>query len=403
MATLQNVRTPVAAQEQSSQRFQQVLIWLLTFACAALAANIYYIQPLLETIAHSFSVPESQVGLIVTATQLGFALGLLLLVPLGDAFNRKILISGTMLVLTLALIAVALAPSLPLLAAASVIMGATTVVTQMIVPFVALIARPEERGRAVGRVVSGLLIGTLLARTVSGFVNAALGWRAVYWIATALMAIVLVALYLTLPQAQSRTQLSYPSLLRSLWGLMRTERLLRDLVPFGVLASASFSAFWVTLTFFLSSPVYHFPSNIIGLFGLVGVVGALTASQVGKRADRQNPRTLTGLMLGAVLLSFVLFWLVGQWLWGLITGIILFDLGIQGAHVSNQTRIYARPQEIHSRLTTIYMFSYFVGGSLGAALGTFAWGIAGWYGVCTLGILLLSLALGVFFVRRHRE
>lgn len=379
-----------------------MLIWLLAFACAALAANIYYIQPLLETIAHSFSVPESQVGLIVTATQLGFALGLLLLVPLGDAFNRRILISVTMLVLTLALIAVALAPSLPLLAAASVIMGATTVVTQMIVPFVALIARPEERGRAVGRVVSGLLIGTLLARTVSGFVNAALGWRAVYWIAAALMAIVLVMLYLTLPRAQPRAQLSYPSLLHSLWGLVRTERLLRDLVPFGVLAFASFSAFWVTLTFFLSSPVYRFPSNIIDLFGLVGVVGALTASQVGKRADRQNPRTLTGLMLGAVLLSFVLFWLVGQWLWGLIAGIILFDLGIQGAHVSNQTRIYARPQEIHSRLTTIYMFSYFVGGSLGAALGTFAWGIAGWYGVCALGILLLSLALGARRRRRHR-
>lgn len=402
MTTLQNDRTPVAAQEHSSQRFQQVLIWLLAFACAALAANIYYIQPLLETIAHSFSVPESQVGLIVTATQLGFALGLLLLVPLGDAFNRRILISGTMQVLTLALIAVALAPSLPLLAAASIIMGATTVVTQMIVPFVALIARPEERGRAVGRVVSGLLIGTLLARTASGFVNAALGWRAVYWIAAALMAIVLVMLYLTLPRAQSQAQLSYPSLLRSLWGLMRTEHLLRDLIPFGVLASAAFSAFWVTLTFFLSSSVYHFSSNIIGLFGLVGVVGALTASQVGKRADRQNPRTLTGLMLGAVLLSFVLFGLAGQWLWGLIAGIILFDLGIQGAHVSNQTRIYARPQEIHSRLTTIYMFSYFVGGSLGAALGTFAWGIAGWYGVCVLGILLLSLALGVFFVRRHR-
>jgi predicted MFS family arabinose efflux permease len=281
-------------------------------------------------------------------------------------------------------------------------MGATTVVTQMIVPFAALIARPEERGRAVGTVVSGLLVGTLLARTVSGLISAALGWRAVYWMAAALMLALLITLYLTLPQEPPRTKLSYTALLRSLWSLVGTETLLRDIVPFGVLASASFSAFWVTLTFFLSSPTYHFSSNVIGLFGLVGVVGAFTASLVGKRADRQNPRVLTGIMLGIIFLSFVLFWLLGQWLWGMIMGVILFDLGIQGAHVSNQARIYARPQEIHSRLTTIYMFSYFVGGSLGAALGTAAWSGTGWPGVCALGVLLLGLALVVFFVRRHR-
>jgi predicted MFS family arabinose efflux permease len=374
----------------------------MAVACGMTAANIYYSQPLLVEMAHSFGAPESAAGVIATVTQLGFAAGLLLLVPLGDIFSRRNLISGAMVALVLALVAIALAPSMAVLAAISLVMGVTNVVPQMIVPFAASLARPAERGRVVGAIMGGLLIGILLARTVSGFVGAYFGWRAMYWIAAILMALLLVTLYFSLPQEAPREKISYLRLLRSLWGLLLREPVLHEVSLFGALTFASFQIFWVTLTFFLSTPLYHFGSDVIGLFGLVGVVGALTATLVGKRADRSNPRVITGLMLATVLLTYVVFWLAGQWLWGLILGVILLDLGTQGAHISNQTRIYARPQPIHSRLNTVYMFSYFIGGSCGSALGTYAWSLAGWPGVCVLGVVLMVLALGVYLLRSRR-
>lgn len=393
---------PVLAEGPQVSPLNRRLTWIMAIACGLTAANIYYSQPLLVAVAHSFGVGESAAGLIATVTQLGFALGLLLLVPLGDIFKRRNLISGAMVVLVLTLIAIALAPSLALLAVASLAMGIANVVPQIIVPFAASLARPEERGRVVGTVMSGLLIGILLARTVSGLVGAYLGWRAMYWIAAGLMTMLLIVLFFALPGEAPRARISYVRLLSSLWSLLLRESVLHEVSLFGALTFASFQIFWVTLTFFLSSPLYHFGSDIIGLFGLVGVVGALTATLVGKRADRSNPRVITGLMLATVLLTYVIFWLVGQWLWGLILGVILLDLGTQGAHISNQTRIYARPQPIHSRLNTVYMFSYFIGGSLGSALGTYAWGLAGWLGVCALGVALMTLALGVYLLRSRR-
>lgn len=392
---------PTLVEERRAPALSRPLIWIMATACGLTAANIYYSQPLLVMIAHSFGAQESAAGLIATLTQLGFALGLLLLVPLGDIFQRRNLISSAMVAVVLTLMAIALAPSLAVLAVASLAMGIASVVPQMIVPFAASLARPEERGRVVGTVMSGLLIGILLARTISGFVGAYLGWRAMYWIAAGLMALLLVTLSVALPQEASRERISYVRLVRSLWDLLLRESVLHEVSLFGALTFAAFQIFWVTLTFFLSSPLYHFGSDVIGLFGLVGVVGALTATLVGKRADRSNPRTITGLMLAVVLLTYLVFWLAGQWLWGLILGVILLDLGTQGAHISNQARIYARPQPIHSRLNTIYMFSYFIGGSLGSALGTAAWNLAGWPGVCILGIVLMVLASGVYLLRRH--
>jgi predicted MFS family arabinose efflux permease len=247
--------------------------------------------------------------------------------------------------------------------------------------------------------MSGLMIGILLARIISGFVGAYLGWRMMYWIAALLMALLLVILRLGLPQEQPRKKISYGQLLQSMGGLVKREHILWEVCLFGALGFATFQIFWETITFFLSSPLYHFQSDVIGLFGLVGVVGALTALLVGKRADRNNPRVITGIMLGVILLTFVILGLTGQWLWGLIVGVILLDLGVQGAHISNQTRIYARAQELHSRLNTVYMFSYFIGGSLGSAAGAYIWSIAGWAGVCLLGTILMLLALSFYFAR----
>lgn len=390
-----------ANEAPSTPHLSRSLIWIMAIACGLGVANLYYIQPLLVAIAHDFAVTDSAVGIIATLTQLGYALGLLFLVPLGDALNRRDLICGALIVVIIGLAGITFAPSIALLGAAGLIMGVATVVPQIIVPFAAGLAQPQERGRVVGMIMSGLLIGILLARTVSGLISAYFGWRAMYGIATLLMLILVVVLRLTLPQEGAREKISYPRLLRSLWSIASSEPTVREVSIFGALTFAAFQLFWVTATFFLSTH-FHFNSGIIGLFGLVGVVGATTATLVGKYADKREPRVITGLMMGFVLLTYLVFGLAGQWLWGIILGVILLDMGSQGAHISNQSRIYALPGSTHSRLNTIYMFSSFVGGTAGTALGTAAWSMAGWPGVCALGTLLMVLALIVYLLRRKR-
>ncbi len=380
----------------------QKLVWILSVACAMSVANLYYNQPLLADMAHTFSVSESAVGFIATLAQLGYAAGLLFIIPLGDSFDRRNLITLTLIAVTLSLLAVALAPSIGLLAIASFAVGVTTVAPQVIVPFAASLAHPEQRGRVVGMVMSGLLIGVLLARTVSGVVAAQLGWRAVYWIAAIMMIVLAITLRLVLPKEEPHTSMSYPGLLRSLWGLLRTEPVVRETSIFGALVFAAFSVFWVTLVFFLGTPPYHYGSEVAGLFGLVGVVGAVAASNIGKIADRIDPRVITGIMIGTALVAFLVLWLLGYMLWGLIVGVILLDLGTQGAQISNQARVFSLNAEARSRLNTIYMVSYFIGGSLGSSLGAYAWSIGHWNGVCAVGTLLLVTALIVYAVRGRR-
>ncbi len=217
-----------------------------------------------------------------------------------------------------------------------------------------------------------------------------------------MMVALAITLRVLLPKEEPRTSTSYPRLLRSLWGLLRTEPVIRETSIFGALVFSAFSVFWVTLVFFLGTPPYHYGSEVAGLFGLVGVVGALAASNVGKIADRVDARIITGIMIGVALAAFLIFWLFGQMLWGLIIGVILLDLGTQGTQVSNQTRVYSLKEEVRSRLNTIYMVSYFIGGSLGSLLGTYAWSIWRWNGVCAVGTFLLVAALIVYTLRgRH--
>ncbi len=393
-------QTPIV--EPKPPGISQKMVWILSVACAMSVANLYYNQPLLADMGRTFSVSEGAVGFIATLAQLGFAAGLLFIVPLGDSFDRRNLITLTLIAVTISLLGVAFAPSIGLLAIASFIVGVTTVTPQIIVPFAASLAQPEQRGRVVGTVMSGLLIGILLARTVSGFVGAHLGWRAMYWIAAAMMVILAITLRVLLPKEKPRSSMSYARLLRSLLGLFRTEPVVRETGIFGALAFAAFSVFWVTLVFFLGTPPYHYGSEVAGLFGLVGVVGVLAASNVGKLADRIDPRIITGIMIGIALTAFLVFWLFGQMLWGLIVGVILLDLGTQGAHISNQARVFSLNAEARSRLNTIYMVAYFIGGSLGSLLGAYAWSIARWNGVCAVGTLLLAVALVVHTVKGRR-
>lgn len=396
--------SPTVAQEtkQAGTGIDLRIVWLLTIVSAMAAANLYYIQPLLADIARSFAISQGAASVSAMLTQLGYALGLLLIVPLGDSIDRRTLLAITLMAVTVALVATAVAPSATILAIASFAVGVTTVGPQIIVPFAASLANPQKRGRVVGTIMSGLLIGVLLARTVSGFIAAQLGWRTMYWIAAGMMLALAGVLWLVLPKEQPRARMSYPQMFKSLWQFIRTEPVLREASLFGGLAFGAFSVFWVTLVFFLETPPYHYGSEVAGLFGLAGVAGALAASNIGKLSDRINARTITGIMLLITLVAFVLFWLIGQMLWGLIIGVILLDLGTQGTHISNQTRIYSLNAQANSRLNTVYMVSYFIGGSLGSLLGTYGWSIGHWTGVSLVGIVMLLAALGVYVLGSRR-
>jgi len=286
---------------------------------------------------------------------------------------------------------------------ASLAVGVTTIAPQLLVPFAASLAPPAERGRVVGFVMSGLLVGILLARTVSGFVGDTLGWRAMYWIAAVMMVMLAFTLRGLLPRsAPPNTGISYRALLRSLAELLRDEPTLRQSCVFGGLSFASFSVFWTTLTFYLSKPPHGYSSSAIGLFGLVGVVGALAASMAGRIADRGSPRTTIGFSLLAMVLAYVLFYALGSGLMGMVLGVVLLDLGVQAAHISNQSRIFSIRPEARSRLNTVYMVAYFIGGALGSLAGAYAWSIAGWPGVCVVGATMPAMGLLLFWATSPR-
>ncbi len=395
------VESPGTAQEIPAP-LDRRLVWLLAVACALSIANLYYVQPLLAEMGRSFRLSVNQIGGVATLMQLGFATGLLLVVPLGDRLNRRTLIVSMLCVVTLALLVITLAPTVTVLAAAGFLLGFATVVPQVIVPLAASLAAPFERGRVIGTVMSGLLIGILLARTVSGMIGAYLGWRAVYGCAAVMMIVLALILRLLLPEERQRSAMSYWHLLCSLGSLVRSEPVLREAAVFYALSFGAFSAFWVTLIFFLQTPPYHYGSAVAGLFGLVGVAGAFSASYVGRLADRLPIRYVTGIALLIVLLSFLCMWLTGYWLWGLIPGVILLDLGPQGTHVSNQTRVYSLNPDARNRFNTVYMVTGFIGGTLGSYLGTWGWSLAGWNGVCSVGSLMLVAALAVYAINSKR-
>ncbi|QBD75948.1 MFS transporter [Ktedonosporobacter rubrisoli] len=378
---------------------ERKLIGLLAITAGMTVANLYYSQPLLADIAHSFALSASEAGFWGTLTQLGYGLGLLLIVPLGDSLERRFLMVLLLLLEAGALLGTAFASNTGWMSITSFAVGFLTVVPQLILPFAASLAPDEKRARIVGTVLSGILIGILLARTVSGFLGAELGWRAMYGIAAGLMLVLALILWRTLPRQPVHGSASYLQLLASLWNIVRTEPALRPICLFGALTFAAFNMFWVTLAFFLKTPPYHFGSAVVGLFGIVGIVGAVAAPQVGKLADRTGkPRLTIGLGLLIVLLAFGVFWLFGSALWGLIVGVILLDLGAQSALTSCQAIVQGLRSEARSRLNTIFMTTYFLGGAVGSTLGSYGWDLGKWAGICMIGMVLLLSALIAFLL-----
>lgn len=378
------------------------LLWLFTVTAGVAVANLTYNQPLLPEIGRTFGVSGGQAGIVATLTQIGYAAGILFLAPLGDMIERRRLIPATLVAVAFALAGVATAASFALLCAATFLVGLTTIAPQLVIPFAAGLSAPTTRGRAVGHVMSGLLVGVLAGRVLAGFVGQIYGWRFMFALASAVAIGLAVLLARQLPRT-APIAMTYTALLRSLWPLVRSQPVLRESSLLGALFFAGFSALWTTLAFLLRTPPLHYGSTVAGLFGLLGIAGALTAPFAGRLADRSSPRRTIGAAAALQAIAWIVMLFGWRSLMGLAAGVLLLDAGTAAAQVSNQARIYSLPAHAHSRVNTVYMVAYFVGGSLGSILGAAAWDRARWAGVCGVGLglmLLAALVLGVGARRR---
>lgn len=367
---------------------------LFAIASGMSVANIYFAQPLLDTLAGEFGINHSTIGIVITVTQIFYALGLFLLVPLGDLLDPRRLIIGQMLLSVTALCVVGTAASGTVLFAGMAVVGLLAVVTQTLVAFAAAMSAPGERGRVIGSVTSGIVTGILLARTVAGVLTDLAGWRSVYLFSAALMLLVAGAWYHAVPRVvRQKPTLSYPQLLKSMLLLFAQERVLRIRGVLCLLIFTAFSILWTSLVLPLSAAPFSLSHTAIGAFGLAGVAGALAAARAGRLADRGLGQKTTGVALVLLLLSWLLMGYMGSSLLFLGIGIILLDLAVQAVHVTNQSMILARLPEARSRLTAGYMMFYSIGSAAGSITSTYVYAYFGWNGVCVLGASVSAAAL----------
>ena len=371
------------------------------FACASglSVANVYYAQPLLDALANDFSIPPAAIGGVVLATQIGSALALLLLVPLGDLWNRRRLMLAQSISLAMVLIGISVATSPVALLAGMVGVGLLgTAMTQGLIAYAASAADLDERGRVVGAAQSGVFVGLLLARVLAGGISDLAGWRAVYASSATAMLVLAALLWRALPFLPVASEgMSYPRLLASMLGLLRTERVLRIRGTLAMLMFAALNIFWSALVLPLSGPPYGYSHTAIGAFGLAGALGALAAARAGHWADRGLGQRTTAVALALLIAAWAPLALMDASLWALLVGIVLLDLGAQAIHVTNQSMIFTRRPDAHSRMVGVYMLFYAVGSGLGAMATTSVYAVAGWSGVCLLGAAVSVVAL-IFWI-----
>lgn len=378
------------------------VVALFAVSVGVSVANLYYVQPLLPMLRHDFHSSSGVTALATTFAQLGFVLGLVLILPLGDLVDRRRLVAGLACAAAAALVVAALAPGIAVLLVALFFVGVATVVAQVLVPFAATLAPEHERGRVVGLVMGGLLLGILLARSVAGFVASASSWRVVLLGAAGAMAAVAAVVRVRLPSDVARTGLSYRRLLSSLAEIFRTEPVLRRRAAFGALGMGCFSVLWTAIAFLLAGAPYHYSPARIGLFGLVGAAGALMATTAGRLADRGLARAVTVASSALLAGSYLPIYLGAHSLVALVVGIVALDVGVQGLHITNQSTIYRLAPERRSRVNAVYMICYFLGGTSASGLAAALYAAAGWPGISALGAALGTAALVLSAVDRRR-
>ena len=373
----------------------------LTFlgvACAVGVGSIYYNQPLLLVMGKSFGQSAQEMGFVAMATQVGYAIGIMSFVPLGDVVDRRKLMMRMYAGVSLALLLMAASRNLTTAIVASIVIGMLASVTHIALPMAPELVPHEKRGQAIGTVMTGLLLGVLLARTFAGWVSGFRGWRFVYVLAALMNLAFVPLLYKMMPKQAAREPVGYKTVMRSVWELFIDEPLLRESGMIGGLTFAAFSCFWTTLTFFLEK-YYGLGPGVAGTFGVVGAAGAMIAPFAGKLSDKHGVRYVVS-VAGAIMCGCYV------WIWGsakvhtstamhmvmLVVGVLALDAGMQMMQVGNQTRIFGLGQSVRSRLNTLYMVMYFVGGAVGSALASLAWARWEWNGVCALEVLFVLAA-----------
>ena len=374
-------------------RLSNALVAVMAVATGAVVANLYYAQPLLHRIGATFGTGSAVTSTVVTATQVGYALGLLLVVPLGDLHPRRRLVALLLGVAAIGLLVCAVAPTLWLFEAASVLAGAASVAGQVMIPFAADLADPLRRGRVVARIMTGLLLGILLARTFAGLVAQAAGWRAIFFVSAGLMVVLALALYAILPAEGVRPHVSYPQLVSSALRLLRDQPVLRRRAWLGACVFAAFSVLWTSLAFLLAGPPYGYSNAVIGLFGLAGAGGVLAANLAGSLADAHRTALSTAVSAVLVTGSFAVLAAGKTSVAAVLIGIVVLDIGVQGMQITNQSVIYALAPEARSRINSAYMVCYFIGGSVGSVTAGAVLSSHGWEGVCVLGAGFGALSL----------
>lgn len=382
-----------------TQKLTNPVLYLMSISAGLVVANLYYNQPLLNQIATTYGVSESAVSNVALSTQLGYALGLLLIIPLGDKVSNHKILRWDFLLIVASLIAAGYSNSLLLLIISSFFIGFSSSLPQLFVPMAAQLSDEKGRGRAIGIVMSGLLIGILGSRVISGFVGEQFGWRTMYYGAAVVMSLLFIMLHFKLPKLKPHFSGSYASLLKSIWHYFKTEKTLRVASLRGALGFAGLSAFWTTLVFLMEDN-FGYGSTAAGLFGLLGMAGALGATVVGKLNDRINKNKIILFSTILLIISWCIFLISSYSLFGIIIGVILVDLGLQGLHITNQNIIFSKNHEGRNRVNTVYMVSFFVGGSVGTTLGAYAWEHYNWIGVSILGLSLSVLLLLVHITYR---
>jgi predicted MFS family arabinose efflux permease len=401
------VREPSPISPAVTDRFQGLspsLTLLFSITCALAVANVYFAQPLLDSMAQSLGVASSMIGIVVTATQVGYALGLLFIVPLGDLVNRKRLMLTQVLLSAVAMAAVGAAQQWLALLGAMIVMGLLAVVVQVLVAYTAVLATPSQRGQAVGTVTSGIVLGILLARFTSGLIADIAGWRAVYFVSSGLMLTLAAVLWKVVPVTPSpRQKDTYLALIGSLFKLFISELTLRARGLLALLIFAAFSVLWTAMVLPLSAPPLSLSHTAIGLFGLAGVAGALAARRAGRWADQGLGQRVTGIALGLLTLSWLPISVAETSLVALVCGVVLLDFAVQAVHVTNQSIIFAARPDAQSRMVGAYMCFYSVGSALGAAAATQVYALWGWEAVSLLGALISVSAWILWFLTSQSD
>lgn len=384
-----------------NEGLSRLQIALMSVAAGICVANIYFNQPILNNIAGSLHLNTSEAGNISVLTQIGYGAGLFFLTPLGDKINRKKLIITLQILLLAAVLGMAFAHNLLQVYAASIAMGLFAVAAQVIAPLAAS-RSAENRGKIVAIIITGILTGILAARVFSGLITAWLGWQFVYGISAGLLVIVIILMQLFLPNAPSGFDGSYGQLIGSTLYQLKRFPLLRQTALLGALNFGVFCSFWTTLTFHLSGAPFHYKTDTIGLFGILAIAGALLAPVFGKLADKGNPDRSRYITVGLVILSVLLVKYLPYSLSSLIIAVLLLDIGVQATQVTNIATIYTLDATAHSRINTVYMTSYFIGGAVGTLAGVLCWKAGGW-DMVTWQLLIWSLLAMVVAVTGKKQ